>query len=190
MLYQDLYGKIFPLPDSLCLAETAAQSKKSTWSLPHTELFREELRHQTRECHCSIQRLCQSPIRYTSLDFWLYWAMPEIDKFTFSFFFDIVTFCVHSEVDDEDWHKQNTVIVFLKKKKQSQLHPFDLYKPDLVKIQWNPHKLSLKIISFLDPATTRIWVIFLILIFSAQFLSHWKAILPFLPLAASLRDPN
>lgn len=103
--------------------------------------------------------------------------MPEIDKFTFSFFFDIVTFCVHSEVDDEDWHKQNTVIVFLKKK-QSQLHPFDLYKPDLVKIQWNPHKLSLKIISFLDPATTRIWVIFLIPIFSAQFLSHER---PFFP---------
>lgn len=42
MLYYEINGKFFPLPDYL--AETSAQSKQSAWSLPHTKLFREELR--------------------------------------------------------------------------------------------------------------------------------------------------
>lgn len=100
--------------------------------------------------HHSFQSLWQSPITYTGLDFWLYWAIPQVDKFIFIFFLDLITFCIHSEAHTEDEYKQDAVIVFFLKKK-IWLYPSPVYNPHLLKIQWNTCKLLLKT-SFLYPA--------------------------------------
>lgn len=99
--------------------------------------------------HRSFQSLWQSPTTYTGLDFWLYWAIPKIDKFIFIFFlgFNNILCLLWSTC----WRQVQTECshcFFLKKK--IWLYLSHVYNPDLLKIQWNTCKMSLKR-SFLYP---------------------------------------
>lgn len=135
--YALLRGENPSSPDFLCLGETSAQSKQSTWALSHIELFRDLRSSGTRISLLLSEIVSVSYQVHCFRDFGSTWAIPEMGNFMSGIF---LSFYVHSEMTLKTLIQTDCHNSFKEMKATSSL---SLYKLPLLKSPWNTPKLSL-----------------------------------------------